>query len=436
MTANYIRQHLQKTLDGFYEKKFGTDLRNLQKAIDEGNLELVAKLKEKLEPEKQKYQLNSWLENELPKMLRSLKFGTHISKGLHSSSKGDNFYFKAIVNLDEEYILGSHTIPKLAIDANGNAAALPLLAFIKTQIDDTSLKELIISDSIKLKGVFHDNPDSSEEIKNQLKTSLLNSPKTPLVDDLNKHILWPLSNNAIANDDYINLLPLHPSSFLNHIYLRLQDLKFGELSQLARKQRDSKKGPYTPYPILNNLAVIKLGGAQPQNVSSLNSQQSGQNYLLPSFPPIFRTKDNIPLKQADDSFFNERLKYHCRPAFNRLKNIIKLNQNNKRIRSLRQDALDEIIFTILLIADDIHRQKNSGWSENYQLNKYEKTWLDPQAIEQTHSDDWSDEVAQRFAHWLNRWLQKELKSLRDDLAKKEYQYWQGEMLNILKLKYM
>ena len=38
-----------------------------------------------------------------------------------------------------------------------------------------------------------------------------------------------------------------------------------------------------------SLAVQELGGTKPQNISQLNSERRGDNYLLASLPPVWKT---------------------------------------------------------------------------------------------------------------------------------------------------
>lgn len=435
ITSQMIREQAQSTLTSFYEKKFRKDINDLVKAHESGDSIKVNELEEKLTIEKEKYELSNWIDNELPKMMKGLKFGTHISKGIHPSSKGDNVFFQPIVDLDEEYIVGSHTLDDLSIDANGNAAALPLAAFLETPINETTLQELIISDSKTLEKVFNDDQKISAQIQQQLKEVITYIPIEPFADGRNKHLLWPLSENAIDEDKYINLIPLHPSSLTNHLYKTIQNLRFGHTVTEARDGRRKNQFPYINYPVIKDLAVVNLGGNNAQNVGRLNAQQRGINYLLPSYPPIFVKNGEIPLNRSDTSIFNHQLKLLCRDAFNTIKRVSQLNLNNQRIRLLRQDALDEIITTVILIADNIKKEWLPNWSEDYSLNKEEKIWLDPDLSIEKAESNWAEKVAEHFAHWLNQWLQRELKNLKDDFTTQEFLYWKNEMHDILKAKY-
>lgn len=435
ITATLIRQHAQETLNVFFEKKFNTHITALAKATEQENFDKVEELKRNLKSEKQKYDLDFWLENNLPRMLKGLKFGTHISKGIHPSSKGDNIFFKPQIDLSESLIVGSHILDTLTIDANGNAAYLQLASFLETAIANTTLQELIISDSEALECVFHKNSETSLEIQKTIKDALINIPKTPLSDDLNKHLLWPIGKNAINEDNYVNLIPLHPSSLVNNLFKTIQNIKFDEEITKAKDNRRKEQTPYINYPTIHDLAIINRGGSNAQNVGKLTAQQKGRNYLLPSYPPIFSETKPTLLKHSDKSIFNNALKHACRFPFNTLKKISKSNINNLDIRFIRANALDEILMNIFFITDDIQRNWSPGWSEKYSLNKNEKIWLDPDSHKnEAITSDWTEEIAHHFAQWLNQWLQKGIKSLKDEFSSKEYTYWKEEMHDILKAK--
>ncbi|SUA55223.1 CRISPR type I-F/YPEST-associated protein Csy1 [Oligella urethralis] len=421
-----IRQQLQKTLNGFFEAKTKKISNDIAKEEDPTKL---AELNEKLKQEKDKYQLHNWIENEATKMMSSLKFGTHISKGIHSSSRGHNVTFQPIVDLSEEYYIGSHTPGELAIDANGNSASLPLATFLKTLINDSTLEELIITDSPLLGGVFNDDSTKSEAFRLALKDTLTNTTETPSVDGFNKQILWPTTDNAIQTDSYINLVPLYPSALSNHFYQQVR--RIHEIQREVRDKRNKSQDIEAPYRILRGLAITKLGGANAQNVGRLNAQQNGQHYLLPSYPPFFKRIDNIPLSRSDSSIYNDKTRHICRNGFEKLKEVTKLRNNDMHARDRRQAAIDEILFNILFIADEIKANWEGGWSENYSLISEEKQWLDPSSCVDSTATNWIEKVAERFARWILLWLQKELPGRKDEFAAEEFDYMKKEMKDTL-----
>src|SRR5690606_29857228 len=54
-----------------------------------------------------------------------------------------------------------------------------------------------------------------------------------------------------------------------------------------------------------NLSVRKLGGTKPQNISQLNSERGGVNYLLSSSPPVWKNaakKSYLGIESAFNRF--------------------------------------------------------------------------------------------------------------------------------------
>ena len=77
-----------------YEKKAEADLKKLAKAEEAGDKAKIASLQTSLSALKSKYGLDAWLEQVAVRFAAQLKFGSHISKGIHSSSQGDNVIFQ------------------------------------------------------------------------------------------------------------------------------------------------------------------------------------------------------------------------------------------------------------------------------------------------------------------------------------------------------
>ncbi len=130
-----------------YDKKTETEQKQLAKAIENKEHEKASELKETLADAKDKYSVNNWIADAATRMAKQLNFGTHISKGVHPDAKGDNVSFEVINNLPKT-IVGTHSIDSSYIDANGNAAALPLAAFFDFEINETTkIRDLILADN-------------------------------------------------------------------------------------------------------------------------------------------------------------------------------------------------------------------------------------------------------------------------------------------------
>ena len=64
-------------------------------------------------------------------------------------------------------------------------------------------------------------------------------------------------------------------------------------ARAARRTRTAYPHGYRTYP---DLAIQRVGGANPQNAGQLNMERNGKNYLLPSLPPVWRAeRAQLPL---------------------------------------------------------------------------------------------------------------------------------------------
>ena len=414
-------------------KKSGADRKKLENASLSEKEALLKKIAEYDE----KYRFDVWIPNAALVLAKQLYFGTHISRGIHSSSKGDNVNFQSAPTLPPE-LVGSQLIPKLELDANGNAAALPLAAFFNIIVDaekGTTLKELLLTDDPRLEGCFADDPELSNQYKVCFQNALKGDLTKPSSDERNKQILW-VNHPDPQEDNYTCLVPLYPSSLTNHFYYKINQLRYSDTNKQALSNRYKKDTEQSPYTTLQSIGVTVLGGTKPQNVSQLTSNQGGRNYLLPSLPPIFKSREQIRLTEKQKTIFNRRLAYVCSDGLNMLYEVVRAEKNIYPERDKRKFALELIAQTVLMQAECIQKTHPAGWSKDYLLNEYQKYWLDPNLDEldgeeifrqQAEQDNWSAKIIHQFASWVNECLKREFKSIQEDFAKPEYNQWRRDM---------
>ena len=414
-------------------KKSGADRKKLENASLSEKEELLKKIAEYDE----KYRFDAWIPNAALVLAKQLYFGTHISRGIHSSSKGDNVNFQSAPTLPPE-LVGSQLIPKLELDANGNAAALPLAAFFNIIVDaekGVTLKELLLTDDPRLEGCFADDPELSNQYKVCFQNALKGDLTKPSSDERNKQILW-VNHPDPQEDNYTCLVPLYPSSLTNYFYYKINQLRYSDTNKQALSNHYKKDTEQSPYTTLQSIGVTVLGGTKPQNVSQLTSNQGGRNYLLPSLPPIFKSREQIRLTEKQKTIFNRRLAYVCSDGLNMLYEVVRAEKNIYPERDKRKFALELIAQTVLMQAERIQKMHPAGWSKDYLLNEYQKYWLDPNRAEldgeeifrqQAEQDNWSAEIIHQFASWVNKCLKREFKSIQEDFAKPEYNQWRRDM---------
>ncbi|UAY77143.1 type I-F CRISPR-associated protein Csy1 [Pasteurella canis] len=422
-------------------KKSEKERKKLEKAINPVEIEKSLKLIQKFD---EKYQFDTWIANLANRMAKSLKFGTHISKGIHPDSRGNNVKFQPNLQGLVEYV-GSHNIKELELDANGDASALPLAAFFNFIVDEENqltLRELLLADDTRLDGCFSDDLALSEQHKKQFQQALVGDLSQLNTYELNKQLFWVNSNTAIRDDDYTCLIPLYPSSLTHAFYQKITQKRSSEQNKQARDNRYKKSIEQKNYLSINGLAIVFLGGSNSQNVSQLNSSQKGRHYLLPSLPPVFKSNKIMRLNLSSTTIFNDELAYICRAGLYKLYSVIEAKKNVYTIRDTRIEALNMILEAVLRTAIVLQKQP-VGWSKEYQLNMNEKYWLDPKRAEladeeafrtEREKGDWVAEVERSFALWLNECLKRRFPKLKHDFADAEYNEWRRNIHRSLRYR--
>jgi CRISPR-associated protein Csy1 len=226
-----------------YEKKTETEQKQLVKAVESNDHEKVTELKETLAEAKDKYSVANWIPDAATRMAKQLKFGTHISKGVHPMSRGDNISFDKTDDLSVT-LIGTHSIESNYIDANSSAAALPLAAFFDFEIDDTTkIRDLILVDNTDFVASLAGDQSLAKTYQQNFKAALQNVITEPVTDERNKQLLWV--TNAYQGEDidelnYINIIPLYPSVLTHEMYQRINQLKFSDENKAARDNRFKK----------------------------------------------------------------------------------------------------------------------------------------------------------------------------------------------------
>src|SRR5690606_30278650 len=119
--------------------------------------------------------------------------------------------------------------------------------------------------------------------------SLMDEKTTRFSSDTRaKQVYWCIADDPIDDANYHLLQPLFSSSLAHEVHQQINDARFGEQNTAAR-QAYFKKSPHSQsYRDYRGLVMRKLGGTKPQNISQLNSERRGVNYLLSSLPPRWK----------------------------------------------------------------------------------------------------------------------------------------------------
>ena len=234
-----------------------------------------------------------------------------------------------------------------------------------------------------------------------------------------KQLYWLAGDDAFDDSQYQLLAPLYATSLAHVVHRELQEHRFGDANKEARQaRRDGKMhdGVFHHYP---DLAVQKLGGTKPQNISQLNSERGGINYLLSSLPPVWKSSDfRLPAHTASvfDRLFSGRVE--VRHTLRQFGTFLAKNPNETMETRDRVDAfVEQLIDEATIMAGGFHNALPGGWSldEEYDdLAMAEKLWLDPLRAELPGEPgfaqewlwmDWPAAIGKRFAQWLNARLE-------------------------------
>ena len=443
ITQHDVKSAIQNFLIEEMQNKLEPEQKKLDKAQQNNKQDEIAQTKKKIDTIKKKYSLEEWILKDACRMAEHIRFGTHISKGVHPDSKGNNVNFRSSAQLPL-WLVGSQTQEQLELDANGNAAVLPVARFFNItihEVQNIKLQDLIQENHPSLTGAFSTNSIESDRCQKIFREALENKVKNPVTHELNKQILWPLSDNAQHENRYQCLVPLYPSGLTHAVFRKINQLRFSDENKQARENRSKKNVTQQPYLSINDLAVTKIGGANPQNAGRLSAAQMGRNFLLPSLPPNFKQRQFFTLHKNQQTIFNKALRYRCRHSLDEIFNVVKSDKNIVDVRALRKQELDLMLAEILSVAKEIQTNLPVGWSRDYQLDMTEKYWLDPSRAKlkgeedfatQREKSEWLQAIQNKFALWLNAILQKQFPKHRYDFGDQEHIEWFREMREAIK----
>ena len=398
---------------------------------------------EKLPPDDPKYhalveqfQFDTWI-NDAARRVGQLQVVTHSLKPIHPDAKGSNLYAPP-ESLNNHRLVGSHTLPAdFAGDVVGNAAALDVYKFLKLEFEGKSLLERALENDTELAKALSDNSEQAQAWINAF--AAITEPRGEHASHTRgKQLYWLVGDDAadLENDaDNFHLLaPLYATSLAHRVFQTINHDRFSEESKEARKAK--REGKYAEQTVHNypDLAVQKMGGTKPQNISQLNSERGGNNYLLASMPPSWNVRDIRPPLKVDSVFTHPGIFGRRREVWTLvydLKQFLETNPSTTmHTRDLRDDFTAMLMDELMLFAMQMHSLP-AGWSkdEHCRLVQNEIFWLDPGRAEEDigfrearNSNNWADDVRHSFAKWLNDALGGKL-----PFGDMEYRYWRSEL---------
>jgi CRISPR-associated protein Csy1 len=332
---------------------------------------------------------------------------THALKFTHPDARGSSLSIAGNPAAGDE-IVGTHTVARsLAPDVVGNAAALDVYKFLRLSVGGKTILDLASTADPALAAAFSDDVNLANTWMAAF-ASLTEAKGPPASNKLAKQVYW-----LAEGRNYHLLAPLFPTSLVHGMWKQIREDRFSDEAKAARDaRRNGLAHPhgYCEYP---NVAIQKFGGTKPQNISQLNSERYGENYLLPSLPPTWKSAEvraPLTVNSVFDRIFGSRPR--VRELLRILKKFLVSVEHagpNIRIRNKRAELADLIRDEVLQYAAEL-RQLAPGWSAPPEclLNSAEQCWLDPERAERDadfanlrQRGEWQDEICRRFGNWLN-----------------------------------
>lgn len=359
--------------------------------------------------------------------VNQLQIVTHALKATHPYARGTNLYVNP-ADLPNHTEIGTHTLgDDFTDDVVGNAAALGVYKgvykFLKIEVDGHTLLHWMQVRDPDLRQALHPDPNLAEEWMSAF-TGLIRLNEQPVAHELAKQVYWLVGDEPVEDTAYHLLEPLFSSSLVHAVHQEIQDARFGDSNREAREAYRAGRPHEGVYRDYRGLAYRKLGGTNPQNISQLNVERRGINYLLASLPPHWKQRSHLNLR-GKTSAFDVFFRYEgVRDQVKSLTGLLKENAEARptmELRQARERIEQDLAASLAAFGAESRRYHPAGWSRDAdcRLPLSECLWLDPGRVElpdrSDHPDhdqdrefreayvrgDWPDEVALRFANWLN-----------------------------------
>lgn len=355
-----------------------------------------------------------------------IQLATHTLKPIHPDARGSSLF---VINHPERPfgLVGSHCLNSPDDDVVGNAAALDVFKLLKLSHDGQTLLQKVLAGDADLQAALSKDPQQAAAWMQALAD--VTEGKTGLASHtLAKQLYFPLPDGG-----YHVLAPLFPSALVHRAQRRMRNDRFSDAAKAARTawhERLYSDSGFREYPYL---LIQKFGGTKPQNISQLNSERYGENWLLPALPPVWRTPAvRLPLRV--ESVFVKWLqgRREIRRLTRELRDFLaglRPDYTNIDIRDFRAELVRQIVDEVLLFASEL-QDYPAGWSaaEDCELDVMEACWLDPYRAEDDPEfrqlytlKTWQDEVADRFGNWFNSVIETDATRM----GSPEQQEWSG-----------
>lgn len=362
---------------------------------------------------------------------------THSLKPIHPEARGTNLYCPP-QSLPSRSEVGSHVLgADFAGDVVGNAAALDVYKFLKIAVEGLPLLEWMQQDEADLLAALSGDPEMAQAWAAAFRSVTEPASEIPASHSLAKQLYWLTGDDPADDNDFHLLAPLYASSFAHTVFRTINEDRFSESARAAQKakwERRDHDGVSREYP---GLAVQKFGGTKPQNISQLNSERGGSNYLLASLPPRWKSREVQAPWYVDSVLSRYGRSEGAWALVRELRDFLLSDPPpTMETRNRREGLIDSLIDGLVDFAQRFQVMLPAGWTHDARcrLPEAERLWLDPGRVLADAEDDavfcgkwhqmnWPADVGGRFGNWLNNQMGSDL-----SLGDVETRQWQTELL--------
>ncbi len=376
-----------------------------------------------------KYEYTTWLAD-AARRVGQIQAVTHVLKATHPDARGTSLH-AAPTQLPQHREVGSHVLGEgYAEDVVGNAAALDVFKFLKVEVDGKRLLDWMQAGDADLRAALSGDADLAQAWMDAF-ASLVREDAQPATHPMAKQVYWLVGDEPQDDAQFHLLQPMFSSTLAHAVHAEIQDARFGDVNKAARQAFRERQPFEVPYRDYRSLVARKLGGTKPQNISQLNSERGGVNYLLASLPPPAWQADGRSNVLKRKSVFEGFLWFGgVRELVGTLVAFLRSNPDPTMETRKHREAIEQAIAQELaMFGVAIRARYAAGWTrdDECQLPDCERLWLDPDRIDlpdredpqhpERHADDlrfkhdydwgdWPDQVAERFGNWLNARLRE------------------------------
>lgn len=371
----------------------------------------------------EKYTYATWLAD-AARRVAQIQAVTHVLKATHPDARGSSLHVIP-QSLPSHSEIGTHVLGQDYVDdVVGNAAALDVYKFLKLEVEGRRLLDWLQDNDSDLLSALDGDPKVAHEWAMSFK-GLIRSSGKPTSHGMAKQVYWSVSGEPADDTGFHLLQPLFPSSLVHAVHTDINEARFGENNKAARLAKRNNQPHIGVYRDYRNLVVRKLGGTKPQNISQLNSERGGVNYLLASMPPQWQQGQLKHFLSISSVFERLRRFEDVNELILALCALLESAPKPTSSTRLRRERIEQALAQALAAFGLTHREQfEPGWTRHpdCRLPLCEQLWLDPLRAElplrEDHleedqafasaieSGDWPSQVAHRFGNWLNAILQQ------------------------------